>query len=559
MVKPVGCADVNTGREMVDIRPGEAMGGVAMGNMARYAVAVAVLILPAAAVGQVVRTQAGQLLDANYQIGGGGRNRRVQPGGISSQLYVTGQVTGLSGFQGSVGYYANNQLRLNLPSANLSTFRGQSVGLRNVLQGGSYRTGFYYDPASTVLGSSWIGAGYNAPGTSRPRADSAIPLTAKRLYMDAMSKYEPLVSREPGRGMSASPLIPPWSKAVPTSAGRSNMLVTRPGIEAIFGVPGAKERVKLARELYEMEHREEQLDERLDAQVDSRVDTRIDGQVGSEPLIELPAPAGKEDTEDSATIQPKGPTTAPVAPLKKLPEPGQDIFLDVLLQLDKHRRSQTVPEVPSTDVDGEPDKTFPIRPTKPFSLVEAGKSGVVIRALAGKRSNLFNKYMKKAQKKLREGRYYAAAGDFELACVADVSNPLARIGLCLAYFCAGEPLTAAGNLQQAMQMFPPLMETRVEISNMVTDMNFFAQRLDRLSARLDDSSRRREPLLVLLAVFSHHNTGRTVPAQLYAKKLRELAGADELLKAYAAFILPDERPANPATPTTSPSTAESSR
>ena len=106
-------------------------------NKLLVAVTITLLIVSVTAA-QVVRTQSGQALDANYRIGGGGVNSVSGGARINSQLYVTGQVTGLGGFRGSIGYYPANTMRLVLPSEAMETFQGQSVGLSQAMGGGSY-------------------------------------------------------------------------------------------------------------------------------------------------------------------------------------------------------------------------------------------------------------------------------------------------------------------------------------------------------------------------------------------------------------------------------------
>ena len=115
---------------------------------------------------QVSRTQVGGAIDSNYQIGSGGQNRPVGSGPINSQLYVSGQVSGLARFRGQVGYFAPNELNMAVPSASLSGFRRRSAGLEGLT--GSYYTSSYYEPTSTVFGLRGITSGQAAPGTNMP-------------------------------------------------------------------------------------------------------------------------------------------------------------------------------------------------------------------------------------------------------------------------------------------------------------------------------------------------------------------------------------------------------
>ena len=112
------------------------------------AVLIALVVLPAG--GQVRRSQEGSELDANYRVGSGGRNIPITPQRIDSQLYVNGQVSGLGSFQGRVGYFPADELRLNLPSAQLGDFRRQSVGLSDIVRGNPFAPS---PPMSLILKS----------------------------------------------------------------------------------------------------------------------------------------------------------------------------------------------------------------------------------------------------------------------------------------------------------------------------------------------------------------------------------------------------------------------
>ncbi len=138
--------------------------GVAMGGRLRQLAAVMVATgMVSAAGGQVAQRNVGQALDANPQIGSGGFNT-VTGGadGVNSQLFVTGQVTGLRSFRGNIGYFAPDQLQMNVPSAGLSDFNRRSAGV-GIIVGGGYVASPYYDRSATVFGVRGITGGYTAP------------------------------------------------------------------------------------------------------------------------------------------------------------------------------------------------------------------------------------------------------------------------------------------------------------------------------------------------------------------------------------------------------------
>lgn len=513
------------------------------------------------AIGQVGRSNTARTLDANYQLGSGGYNRPVGGlRGFSSQLYVTGQVTGLGRFHGNVGYYAANELRLDLPSASLSTFRRQSVGLSEVLAGRTYQTSAYYDPARTVLGTRKVISGAAVPGSNMPRISSAPSATTRRLYDEVLSRYKPILPLNPRSPLMTPLLVPSPSGGAaaidPLAADRSRW--TRPGSAALFGVLRAEDREQLVRELSVLQIR----DDRVEAMVDARVDTSVKEPYKGADAVRPPELPSREPQTPQPAYRREKPVESPAA--RKLPEPDQDVFIDLLLKLKESRIAAEEANATKTGSQEPPGRAAPLKQKpKPSlrhgELVAAGKGGVVIHALAGKSADRFNMYMKQAEKKLKEGKFYAAAGKYELALIVDSNNPLARVGLALAMFCAGESLPAGSNIRRALHMFPALMETRVNITSLV-DTRTFSRRLEWLEKRIEDTSpRRTEVLLVLMASFAHHNTGDTAKARKYAEMLQAASGDDRILSAYAKSILTAGQPAKPKPAATAPQTRPSEK
>ncbi len=507
------------------------------------------LSVAASALGQVGITQSGQVLDSNYQIGGGGINRRSfnRSYRTDSQLYVTGQVTGLGSFRGNVGYVGADQLRLDLPSAGFSTFRRQSVGLSNVIAGGSYHSTAYYDRSTTVLDANRIAAGQNVPGTNVPRSD-ATAQAAQKLYASALQRYRPLVESSRGRAISASPASPMIDPSrIVGYEWQSGTFAPRAGSDALFGIAGTRNRLELARELYQAQVAEG----RLDGMPDKRIDGRLDLSVSGKP--EMPDGQTSDARKDEPGELPPARHTAEGL----LPAANQDVFVDMLVQL---RRKKTSPaEKPKADngkiielpAEDTVDKPAPPRvdstdatltdEVESGSLVNMQNDTVIVRSLAGRGNDLFNLTMRRAQHDLRAGKFYTAAGRYEQAMSLDPGNPLARIGYCLALFSAGESFSAARSLHAAMSTFPPMMETHVRLSEML-DAKTLSSRLGELDKRLSAPDGKNNVLLRMLAVFVTENSNRYRQAEAHAKVLKKIAGSDKLLAAYASYIITGFRP-----------------
>ena len=185
------------------------------GQTIAVVLAAGALFSAATAWGQAMPTQTGHELDANPSIGSRYNAPGVNDSQINSQLYVTGQVTGLGYFHGSTGYYAPDQLQTSVPSAGLSRFRAQSVGVREALGGQTYLPSPYYSRSQTVLGGTSILTGQTMTGTNVPRSQYAPAPSAtslgQQLYIDALADYRTREIQQGGRV-----LAPESSLSLPT-------------------------------------------------------------------------------------------------------------------------------------------------------------------------------------------------------------------------------------------------------------------------------------------------------------------------------------------------------
>jgi len=506
-----------------------------MGGLATVAAVIVPLVLvwPVLLSGQVAPAQTGRALDANYRIGSGRYNTRIgaMPD-LNTQMYITGQVTGLGAFQGRIGYVATNQLRLTLPSAALSGFRSQSVGLADVLHGGTYRTSPYLDRSTTVLGVREVASGLAIPGSNVPRASLSAPLVPPNVLEDAMADFKPLMGRRPGRAIAVQVRSVVQSGGYPTSPdagahGRNMVAAVPTGAVGIFAVPRLKDRDELARELYEYE-----LDHGRPEQADQRVDPVVDAAVNDSQVVR-PA-AGQEGGQPQALGGQR--PEASVA--------GQDVFRDVVFLL----QQQYLADAQAPKVSPQPSESAAGRQAEArredTALVQAGQGGIIIvKGLAGKGEDYYNRKLREAEALLKAGDFYSAADEYRIAIIIDPKNPMARLGMTLATFAAGEPVTAALHLRVAMEVFPPVMVTRLDVARRIP-AKALKRELDMLDERLAGEGKTIDPQLALLAAYMHLGMGNRYRADAAAKKLRAAAGEDKFYLAYAAFVLTGKRPAN---------------
>jgi len=497
---------------------------------------------------QPVRTQTGHLLDANLSIGGG----RINPTAagekrFDSQLYITGQVTGLSSFAGGTPYFAANQLRLDLPSAGLSTFRQQSVGLEQVLSGSPYTTSPYYERTTTALGLRGIRAGLTLPGSDTPRVSTPPTRLIRRLYPELVKAPGMVIGPPPGGSLAVEPLprlsIDAPSRSVFSGAGY------RPGLADMFGLRRPEDMQKLARQLYLYDR-----PARAEDKQPAESDLREEGSIPVDRVIRPPE-AGEVGELPEAIRRPEAlPEQGQALPTdqEEIPaefgeiETGQDVYSDLLVKLYLQRHAADQETFAKKAIKaGEAGRRALIMtpPGEPDieRVVEMVKGReVVVHGLAGAGRDMFNKQMAIAAKNLEQGKFYRAVADYRLAATIDSANPLARVGMALARFGAGEPMSASLQFRRALGILPALMETRLDLPGMMSGQ-VLAERLADLDKRLAEQD---EPdaSLLFLSAFVHHNLRQSDQARAAAEKLKALAGQDRLYRSYAEYVLTGQNP-----------------
>ncbi len=468
---------------------------------------------------------------------------------INTQLYITGQVTGLRSFRGEVGYRAPNELRTNVPSAEIGVFLRQSVGLPDVLAGRNYLPHAYFDrsltawPAGGILaGRTAVTADFSRTSRGTPARTAQMPAGAKPQFYDPAGIYSQAF---PQMARPQPPSVPSLRTKPPIitfdiMAELARIMVQAPiEIELPsrpYEIVKPSEQAKLAAELAKLVP----VKSEIDARVGKMIDFEVDAAVDATPKGLEPVPVRKQ--------------------IELVPGLGDDAFIELLEKLRARREKealeeQTAPKkpgrrqrLPEPDMDQEGLDQLPPadRQKSKRAAIEFTPGGdVVIRSFAGSHEDWFNLNLKKAADHLAHGRYYAASRQYKLAIKLNQENPMARLGLCLSLFGAGEPRTAGLSLYRAMILFEPIGETRLDIAFMM-DEAIFARRLDMLEHQIQRGGSDVPVLVYLTAVFMHRSAGQDFRAQEYARKLLESAGGDQLLTRYANFVLTGRRHATTA-------------
>ncbi len=531
------------------------------GRTIRAVLAVGVFICIASAQGQVVPSQDGRMLDANPGLNSRYNTQVPQGLSVNSQLYVTGQVTGLSYFHGQTGYFAGDELQTNVPSSVLSNFNRQSVNLSQALRGQTYLTAPYYDRGQTVLGVNSILAGRAAPGSNVPI--SSVPSATslgQQLYIDVLAEWRMAQVNRAGQT-----LMPELSRTLPqvrSTLGADRLgadspamavipisqttLLAAPFLQAndLFGISRGKEQENLARELYIHAHAAE-----IRAQQDLAVQGRkLDVGVAGASLLGQIDPGAEAKALDANQVRSQVTHGGPFQRPRGAPTRNQDVFMDMLIAL---RRGQQAPVAPaigaagagSTAPTGEPTGVAAIMAKSTTAgLVEwQGGRTVLIRSLAGESKDRFNIQMGRAGEQLRANRFYDAAFTYETASLQDSRNPLARVGRGLSLLGAGETLSASYEIERAMRLYPPLAQTRLDLPSMI-EKSIIRKQLSLLDERIETAGPEARQRLEFLATYLYYNDKQFDKATSYAQRLVKSIQTKSLIRAYAEDVLADFKP-----------------
>ncbi len=520
-------------------------------------------VLAGTALGQVQQRDGGYALDASPQVGSNGRNAGAgnDLGDLlKSNLYVTGQVSGYGAVRADIPYRPLNEFRIDLPSGSLADFNRRSVGLQDVLRGNTYQTQPYFAPSQTALGAGGIISGKNALGTNAPLDTRLDRSRQYGLFQDALSEYQNLAPNQAGRALSAplyvpvqtsaSPgLVPGLGEATPrvlsTTGGYESSAQpmfpasgvggasfwdadpsARPGTGALFGVLDPLQRQRLARDLQRLREPESALNQPLDASL--REQYRLGGEQSFrvDASVSAAVPLRPSDVDDAREERER------FEAIRR----NEDTFVDLMLRL-RDRSGDKEPAIPQAPQGGQG-----------ANIVERLGDDVVLHQFSGVGKSEVNRYLAEGEADLRKGRYYQAVEWFRLANMVDPSNPLSVVGMGVAYAGAGEMYTAGLQFHQALRQFPPLMETRFDLGKLIEEQRI-RDELARLSLQLrQEVYQKHDVQLYLAGAWLARSLGEDAEAQRYARRLLEAKPDDQVLIAYATYLIEGKRPTTqPAT------------
>ena len=486
-------------------------------------VGVAMVVCVSGAWGQLAPvdtgTQGGRALDANIRSGSGGSNSRV-----NSRSYDTGttdirRTRGLSGFRGSAPSLSNELGVMSIDAAT-SRFRRMSVGLDDMRPGSTSilrPQDSQYDPRlrttlrqSDILEAARLGMPA-MPGRMKEERKSA---AAHRLYTESLKDYAPLMSSVDGPMDTRI-----WGASTNIDAPRYNLMVHQADAQdalgranaQLFALSRVNEQQLLAQQLREAEENPEYVDESVQGYTEVDPIQAIDASVekGNESLAERLRGPGDLKVEGDPLATP--------GENDQLPKKGQDAYFDLMQEIrDRELRTR---EGKTPEPEPEEEAPIEIEPTllDPTVTVADGEI-VTLRRLSGDARNPFTRCMAEGQKLLKKSDYYSAARQFRMATMIRRKDPMAYIGSMLATFGTGEFTVSAINLDEAIAIYPALLDVRIDIKSQMNIKRFDMQLkdLDSWIDRIYESNR-----LLFLAIYLNRSRGNMDAATRYAKMLQK--------------------------------------
>lgn len=128
-------------------------------------------------------------------------------------------------------------------------------------------------------------------------------------------------------------------------------------------------------------------------------------------------------------------------------------------------------------------------------------------------------YLLLGEQFLKSGQFYKAADAFELACVWDRRNPLLILARSHALFAAGEYMSSAFYLSQALEMEPKVLSSRFDWASLLDSRDTFENRLTELSTW---QQRSHSPELALLTGYVLFHDGKITRARISAEFARDM-------------------------------------
>lgn len=514
--------------------------GLSIGLVLAAALAVCV----SAARAQTAPGMDGRALDANPQVGSGGFNAPIQHNLFNtSNLYVTGNVTGGRAFRGFSPIWSTNSIEVGLPSSSLNGFERDSLGVSDVTGYRSFaQTNPYFSSTQTVTSVGMIASGLNQPGSSVPRNTYLAP-NAGTYGTAALQASAPDITfgyREPDRVVPNSSLYNADNMALLRGTALADRLRLTTETDALRQGPQYNETVTQTSELlpratgdglydpYALSRDNPQLSKepfvrrkRLLGE-DRTAPTSEDMLANSRDLLSptalaprvlnpmtqseerdpftgrpLPAPPAylatpADRAADTVASRDRMSQTA-AALLRANPPAGGQIAYGP--QVDEGDELAELPQTVDwlTNFTSQPDaqqqmEMYPsIRAQYERAMAAIAEASThTVLTLADAADERVSDYIVRAEREMRSGQYYKAASLYRLATGIAPDDALVRLGYANALIAAGEYATATLHLTRAIEGYSAIGLLRLDLNAFIGNPEVLDLRRADLERRLEE-------------------------------------------------------------------------
>lgn len=432
----------------------------------------------------------GTALDANLEVGSGGRN----PDAVDFRrelafrnAIVTGNVPGGFAFRGDVGYSAANDFRGSTAADDIFAFQRDAffsgLATRGINGISAIQTSLAYGvtgQSSSLVGDVII---------NRPGAGTSVENLATQQRFDIFASIDGSL-RAPSSITLSELQRPTFLNVQQDQSGRSvgyigasDLMGVRalPPENAMFGAREAATEDAMLERLRQdptlstpVEDDDEDEAPGIQLPTHSELLRSLGVPLGTEDLITDPNEDEQEGANEGAGGLPDPLSSDPLAPVRRVLQEEEwraNPFNRVISDGDNGQGNPFADPLPDAGEGEEgadesvptPAHTFEQRVQEAIEAAEAvlGRPVVLDDLRAGLDDPVFTRHMDTGMEQLQEGRWFDAEEHFAAALQLAPGDPIAAIGRLHAQIGAGMFLSAGANLRRLYTAYPELMAARV--------------------------------------------------------------------------------------------------
>ncbi len=434
-----------------------------------------------------------------------------RPSASSTNSIITGNVGGGRHFRGQLPYNPMTNFGGDLGSDDLDDFRRRSYISNDYLKG---RLVPYYSRAATVTQTDPGSGAIIIPQTSKIRTQG---------LLNRAQSSSAAIQAELSRSQNTS--FEQRSRLYPTDSLRDNLLLPldsqNPQEQQQVRLRYEQQKKELQTNLGLLSQKASELRKDIQADLEGEEKERKEGQENTSLIL--------KDVEDRREKQQHllaQQTSKPVDVYEKmqleyeqLMEYYQEFFpeevnetmsgsaLTKFLELPaktKRRRDEEKASLKSQqDVAREGKDTSDIDARTKIILSK-------LESFTAQTDTQFNNYMRAAEEYMKKGKFYLASNAYAMASIYKPLDPLTYAGRSHALLAAGDYMSSAANLNEAIKLFPGYVDFRIDIVSMIGDKDTVEKRISDINAWIEVTS---SPKLHFLQAYIYLQMDRLEKAQ----------------------------------------------